>query len=145
MKKTKTATFILNKENPKIEFNMISKDSYLLIKTIFLDSTVVEPQTNWSSFLSTINLEAELYYVVYVDPQGRFIDDRNIQLPINILPDINQIQPVFMLNKLIQNETLTIGYSDEKCYQTLKLELLDCNKLDENYTLCFDVELYDIS
>ena len=134
----------LNKENPEIVFKLNSKDSYLLIRTIF-----VTPQKNfeneWTNFISKVKLTAELRYVVYVDPEGRFIDERKKQLPIHFLPDLNQIQPVFHLNTLIKNETFSLGINPEqKFYQTLKLELQDVENLDEDYTLEFNIDKFNI-
>jgi hypothetical protein len=86
-----------------------------------------------------------LRYVVFDDPQGRFIDERRKQFPIHLMTDPYQDQPVFQLKKLIKNETFTLGINKErKFYRTLKLELQDVMNLDEDYTLEFNIEKFNI-
>ena len=130
----------LNKENPELEFKLNSEDSYLLIHSAFVTSQK-NFENEWANFISKVKLTAELRYVVFVDPEGRFIDDRKKQFPIHLLTDPYQVQPVFQLNKLIKNETLTLGINPErKFYRTLKLELQDVENLDEDYSLEFNIE-----
>jgi hypothetical protein len=134
----------LNKENPKIEFILNSKDSYLSIHSVFVTSHK-HFENEWANFISKVKLTAELRYVVFVDPEGRFIDDRKKQFPIHIISDLYQVQPVFHLNTLIKNETFTVGINPErKFYRTLKLELLDVENLDEDYSLEFNIEKFNI-
>ena len=134
----------LNKENPEIEFKLNSKDSYLLIHSVFVTSQK-NFENEWTNFISKVKLIAELRYVVFVDPEGRFIDDRKKQFPIHLLTDPYQVQPIFQLNKLIKNETLTLGINPErKFYRTLKLELQDVENLDEDYSLEFNIEKFNI-
>ena len=134
----------LNKENPEMEFKMYSKDSYLLIHSVFVTSQK-NFENEWTNFISKVKLTAELKYVVFDDQQGRFIDERKNQFPIHFIPDLYQIQPVFHLNTLIKNEIFTVGINPErKFYRTLKLELLDVENLDEDYTLEFNIEKFNI-
>ena len=134
----------LNKENPELEFKLNSKDSYLLIHSVFVTSQK-NFENEWSNFISKVKLTAELRYVVYVDPEGRFIEDSKKQFPIHFIPDLYQVQPVFYLNTLIKNETFYVGINPErKFYRTLKLELQDVENLDEDYTLEFNIEKYNI-
>ena len=134
----------LNKENPKIEFILNSKDSYLSIHSVFVTSHK-HFENEWANFISKVKLTAELRYVVFVDPEGRFIDDRKKQFPIHFTSDLYQVQPVFYLNTLIKNETFTVGINPErKFYRTLKLELLDVENLDEDYSLEFNIEKFNI-
>jgi hypothetical protein len=134
----------LNKENPEIEFKLKSNDSYLLIHSIFIRSQK-NFENEWTNFILKVKLTAELRYVVFVDPEGRFIDDRKKQYPIHLLVDTYQVQPIFQLNKLIKNETIKIGINtDLKFYRTLKLELKDYEYLDSNHTLEFNIEKFKI-
>ena len=134
----------LNKENPEIEFKLNSKDSYLLIHS-FLVRSQKNFENEWTNFISKVKLTAELRYVVFVEPEGRFIDDRKKQFPIHFIPDLYQVQPVFQLNTLIKNETFTLGVNPEqKFYRTLKLELQDIESLDEGYSLEFNIEKFNI-
>ena len=134
----------LNKENPLKEFTLTAEDSQLLIQSIYV-TTKANTETQWNNFTSKVKLIAELKYVVFDDTEGRFIDERKVQFPIYLLTDTYQDQPFFHLNKLIQNETFTLGIKPErKFYNTLKLELIDDENLDENYTLKFKFEKFKI-
>ena len=83
--------------------------------------------------------------VVFVDPEGRFIDDRKKQFPIHFIPDLYQVPPVFHLNTLIKNETFTLGINPERnFYKTLKIELQNIENLDEDYILEFNIEKFKI-
>jgi hypothetical protein len=135
----------LNKENPVIQFKLNSENSYLLIQSIFVTSQK-SFETEWQNFISNVKLIAELSYVVFIDQEGQFMDDRNKQFPIHLIPDLNQVQPVFHLNTLIKNETFTLGVnSEQKFYRTLKLELQDVENLDEDYSLAFNIEKFNIN
>ena len=134
----------LNKENPELEFKLNSEDSSLLIHSAFVKSQK-NFENEWTNFISRVKLTAELKYVVFDDQQGCFIDERKNQFPIHLLVDPYQVQPVFHLNTLIKNETFTVGINPErKFYRTLKLELQDVENLDENYTLEFSIEKFNI-
>jgi hypothetical protein len=134
----------LNKENPEMEFKLKSNDSYLLIQSVSV-TCQKNFENEWPNFISKVKLTAELRYVVFVDPEGRFIDDRKKQFPIHFIPDLYQVQPVFYLNTLIKNETFTLGINPEqKFYRTLKLELQELENLDEDYTLEFNIEKFNI-
>ena len=134
----------LNKENPKLEFKLNSEDSSLLIHSAFVTSQK-NFENEWTIFISKVKLTAELKYVVFNAQQGCFIDERKNQFPIHLLVDPYQVQPVFHLNTLIKNEIFTLGINPErKFYRTLKLELQDVENLDEDCTLEFNIEKYNI-
>jgi hypothetical protein len=134
----------LNKENPEMEFKWNSKDSYLLIYSVFVTSKK-NFKNEWTNFISKVKLTAELRYDVFDEQQGCFIDERRKQFPIHLVTDPFQAQPLFQLNKLIKNETFTLGINlEQKFYQTLKLDLQDVENLDEDYTLEFNIEKFNI-
>ena len=127
-----------------MEFKLNSKDSYLLIHSVFVTSQK-NFENEWTNFISKVKLTAELRYVVFDDQQGRFIDERRKQFPIHLMVDSYQVQPIFQLNKLIKNETFTKGINPNlKFYGELKLELQDVENLDEDYTLEFNIEKFNI-
>lgn len=127
-----------------MEFKLNSENSYLLIQSIFVTSQK-SFETDWKNFISKVKLIAELSYVVFIDQEGRFMDDRKKQFPIHFIPDLYQVQPVFHLNTLIKNETFTLGVnSEQKFYRTLKLELQDVENLNGDYTLAFNIEKFNI-
>jgi len=134
----------LNKSNPEIEFKLNSEDSYLMIHSVSVTSQK-NFQNEWTNFISQVKLTAELKYVVFDDQQGCFIDERKNQFPIHLLVDPYQVQPVFQLNKLIKNETFTLGINPErKFYRTLKLALLDAENLNEDHSLEFNIEKFNL-
>jgi hypothetical protein len=140
----KLEKIILNKENPRIVFKLNAEDSYLFIHSVFV-STHNLVKNEWNNFLSKVKLTAELRYIVFEDPKGRFIDERKKLFPISFIPDLQQVQPVFHLNTLIKNENFTVGINPElKSYQTLKLELQDFEHLDENYNLEFNIDIFNL-
>lgn len=127
-----------------MEFQLNSEDSCLLIQSAYVTSSK-NIENQWRHFISKVKLIAGLKYVVFVDQEGRFIDERKEQFPIHLLTDLYQVQPVFQLNKLIQNQTFTLGVNPvRKFYNVLKLELRDVENLDENYTLEFTIEKFKI-
>ena len=134
----------LNKENPELEFKLNSEDSSLLIHSAFVTSQK-NFENEWTNFISKVKLTAELKYVVFNAQQGCFIDERKNQFPIHLLVDPYQVQPVFHLNTLIKNEIFTLGINPErKFYRILKLELQDVENLDEDYSLEFNIEKFNI-
>ena len=127
-----------------MEFKWNSKDSYLLIYSVFVTSKK-NFKNEWTNFISKVKLTAELRYDVFDEQQGCFIDERRKQFPIHLVTDPFQAQPLFQLNKLIKNETFTLGINlEQKFYQTLKLDLQDVENLDEDYTLEFNIEKFNI-
>ena len=127
-----------------MEFILNSKDSYLLIHSVFVTSQK-NFENEWTNFISKVKLTAELRYVVFDDQQGRFIDERRKQFPIHLMVDPYQVQPIFHLNTLIRNETFTKGINpDLKFYSILKLELQDIENLDEDYNLEFNIEKFNL-
>jgi hypothetical protein len=135
---------ILNKENPEMEFKLNSKDSYLLIHSVVV-TCQKKFEKEWTNFISKVILAAILRYDVFDDQQERFIDERSKQFPIHLPTDPYQVQSVFYLNTLIKNETFTLGVNPEqKFYRTLKLELQDVEILDEDYSLEFKIEKFNI-
>lgn len=115
-----------------------------MIHSVFVTSPK-NSKNEWSDFISKVKLIAELRYVVFVDPEGRFTNDRKFQFPIHLLADPYQVQPIFQLNQLIKNETFTIGINPERKFcQTMKLELIDFDKLNDDYTLELNIEKFNI-
>ena len=134
----------LNKENPTIEFNLTAEDSYLLIKSVCI-TTNNDFSNHWANFISKVQLSAELRYFAFIDSEGRFIDERKKQFPIHLMSDPHQDQPIFQLDKLIKNETFTLGINPErKFYRILKLELQDVEYLNEDYSLEFNIEKFNM-
>ncbi|MEY4110537.1 MAG: hypothetical protein RLZZ46_892 [Bacteroidota bacterium] len=134
----------LNKEIPEIEFKLNSEDSYLLIHNVVVNSEN-NTKKGWKNFISTVKLSTELSYLVFDDAQQRFIDERKNQFPISLLVDPYQLQPIFQLNKLIRNETFTIGINpDIMFYRTLKIEIKNSESIDSDHTLVFNIEKFKL-
>ena len=134
----------LNKENPVMEFTLNAEDSHLLIQSVCVTSKT-NTGSQWTDFISKIQLIAQLKYVVFDVPEVRFIDERNEQFPIHLIIDPYQVQPIFHLNKVIKNETFTLGINPErKFYNILKLAVQGIEYLDEDYNLAFNIEKFKI-
>lgn len=137
--------FTLNNNNPEIEFDLNSEESYLLLKSVCVIPN--KDYINQSEDLITkFELTAEFKYIVYDDPEGRYVDDITKELPIQFSIDLNQLQPFVDLNELIQNETIIFGrYPKGKPYQKLKLKLNDFDGLNNDYSLQFYIEKFKIN
>lgn len=136
------ATFSLDRENSTIEFQLNSIESYLHIDTITL-TNFGSIGNEWINILPKLTLTAELKYMVYADSNIYLPDTRSVCIPITIDP--NQWQPVFKINRTIQNQLLTIGINPEKkCYSTLKLELKETATIYEKYKLKFEVKMHKV-
>ena len=135
----------LNKENPEIELQLTSELSYILIQSVSVTS-LKNGENQWTNFIAKVKLTAELKYVVFVDSEKRFVDERKEQFPIHLLINPYQVEPVFQLNKLIRNEVFTLGINPErKFYNMVKLKLNYVENLYENYTLTFNIEKFRIN
>ena len=118
-------SFTLDRKNKIKEFELHSKDSYLLIKSV---SVLLEDNNNigWIQLLPIIQLQAELKYNVYKDNNDRFSDERMKQFPIDLILDIHQTEPVFNINEQIKNDIFYIGLNDEeKHYSNIKIEVIE--------------------
>lgn len=134
-------SFTLDRNNKIKEFGLNSKNSYLLIKSV---SLLLEKNSNlsWTQLIPTIQLKAELRYIVYKDNLDRFSDERMKQQPIHLIVDVNQTQPIFNINQQLRNDILKIGWnSDDKFYSTIKIELIEDYEITENYSLEFIYEM----
>ena len=137
--------FTLNNDNPEIEFDLNSEESYILLKSVCLI-----PNKNFinqsEDLITKFELTAELTYIIYKDPEGRFIDDIKMEFPIQFSIDLNQLQPFVNLNQLIKNEIVIFGrYPKGKPYQKLNLKLNNINELIDKYTLQFYFEKFKIN
>ena len=127
-----------------MEFTLNAEDSHLLIQSIYLTSKN-DKGRKWTNFISKIQLTAELKYVVFDVLEVRFIDERKEQFPIHLLIDPFEDRPVFHVNKLIKNDSFTLGIETErKFYNILKLAVQNTEHLDDDYNLKFNVEKFKI-
>jgi hypothetical protein len=134
------STFSIDSKNSTIEFHLNSVNSYLHINTITL-ANLGSIGNEWTNILPKLELKADLKYLVYADSKDIHTDIRSFCIPITIDPI--QSQPVFKINRIIENQLLTIGINPEKkCYSTLKLELKETAIISEKYELRFEVNLY---
>ena len=135
-------SFSLNKSNPSIVFSLKGSDSTLHIKQIALITTD-ELMNDLSSVISSFELRYELKYIVYVDPAGRFIDERTKSAPITITVDPYQKEPIFDIDQKIKNETFTLGINpNQKWYQTLKIEFNQLKPIEQEFEFKFFIELH---
>ena len=136
--------FILDNINTSKLLKLNALDSYIIIKSVAI--LINEPECkDWSNIVSSLSLSAELKYVVYIDPEGRFVDERIKQFPIHLVSVSEQNQSLFNfnINQRIDNEALTLGMNPvKKFYTSLKLELMEVQKINIPYALQFTFEKY---
>ncbi len=135
--------FILTKFTNQKDFKFMSAESSIRIlrATLSLEEDTV---FNWIELISKLSLNVELKYVVYKDPDGRFVEDRKIEIPINLTLNTDHLHPVFDINQVIKNETFTIGlHTERKFYTDLKFQLTENSYVEENYSLLVEVEITD--
>lgn len=124
---------VLNCTNNSIEFKLNSVNSYILIKSV---AFIVDEGVKWEQLIPMILLRIKLTCFIYKDTKKRFIDERINQFYIPIVPDINQKHPIFNIDKLIKNENLKIGINENtKHFSTLKIDLIETNKINEKYSI----------
>lgn len=135
-------TFSLDNTNAQISFKLNAIESYIHIYTIAL-ITFGSTNKEWINIYPKLELTAELKYFVYADSNDIQIDIRSFSIPITIDPA--QSQPIFNINRTIQNESFTIGNNPEKkSYSTLKLELKETEAISEKYELRLEVKMHKV-
>ena len=135
-------TFSLDSKNSQISFKLNAIESYIHINTIAL-ITFGSTNNEWINIYPKLELTAELKYFVYTDSNDKQIDIRSFSIPITIDPA--QSQPIFNINRTIQNESFTIGNNPEKkSYSTLKLELKETGAISEKYELRLEVKMHKV-
>jgi len=135
-------TFSLDNTNAQISFKLNAIDSYIHINTIAL-ITFGSTNKEWIKILPKLELTAELKYFVCADSNDIPIDIRSFSIPIKIDPV--QFQPIFNINRIIQNESFTIGNNPEKrSYSILKLELKETGTISEKYEIRLEVKMHKV-
>ncbi len=125
-----------------MEFTLNAEDSHLLIQSVCVSSKT-NTGNQWTNFISKIQLTAELKHFVLDILEVRFSDEKKEQFPIHLIIDPYQVQPVFYLNKVIKNESFTLGIDPErKFYNILKLAVQNTEHLDDDYNLEFNIEKF---
>lgn len=132
--------FILNNQQSKIQFKFETVDSYLIINSI----SATHPEMYkldplWSEIISKLYLEIELKYIIA--KSENFVDERIKSFPIKIIVDLNQFQPKFSIDKIINTELISIGSTRDKFYNELNIKLCgieNSEKVPELEIFCND-------
>ena len=125
----------LNKQQNYFEIEIDSEKTVFNIKTVSINSN-----ENWVKIVSKINLEAILFYQVYIDLNKAINDLRELTIPIDLKINPFQKNPIFQLNQKIRNEAFKIGWDTElKFYKTFKI--IFQNSLDFNFSIEIDLEI----
>jgi hypothetical protein len=136
-------TIILNKENPTAAFNLASKESHLLIKSILLHCPE-SFRNHCAEQMTKHEIIAELNYIVYVEEHGRFMDQRTKEIPILIPAELNNLKQEINIDQHIQNEILHIGKNQNaKFYESLTLTLMNSSELNADCRFLFQIEVDD--
>lgn len=123
---TSSEFFELNREYPFKQFEFCSADFKLNILSVKL---LVDSQIEWQRLLSKFQIR------VYV-----LCRDLEYSGPIHLFIDPNNIEPLFLVNKLIDKNVFERGIPlDSLSNIFVKIELRENQTIDEPFTLRFEV------
>ena len=118
--------FALSKEKPFKQFEFSSADFKLNIVSVKL---LVDSHVEWQCLLSKFQLW------VYV-----LCQDLEYSGPIHLFIDPNNIEPLFLVNKLIDKNVFERGISLDSLNNIIvKIELIENQEIIEPFTLCLEV------
>jgi hypothetical protein len=118
--------FELNNENPFKQFEFTSADFKLNIVSVQL---MVDSQIDWQLLLSKFEVW------VYV-----LCQDLAYSVPIHLFIDPNNIEPLFLINKLVDRHVFESDISlDSLSKIIVKIELIENQEIIEPFTLCLEV------
>ena len=118
--------FELNNENPFKQFEFTSADFKLNIVSVQL---MVDSQIDWQLLLSKFEVW------VYV-----LCQDLEYSGPIHLFIDPNNIEPLFLVNKLIDKNVFERGISLDSLNNIIvKIELIENQEIIEPFALCLEV------
>jgi hypothetical protein len=118
--------FELNNENPFKQFEFTSADFKLNIVSVKL---LVDSHVEWQRLLSKFQIW------VYV-----LCQDLEYSGPIHLFIDPNNIEPLFLVNKLIDKHVFESGISlDSLSKIIVKIELRENQTIIEPFALCLEV------
>jgi hypothetical protein len=118
--------FELSKEKPFKQFEFSSADFKLNIVSVKL---LVDSHVEWQCLLSKFQIW------VYV-----LCQDLEYSGPIHLFIDPNNIEPLFLVNKLIDKHVFERGISlDSLSNIIVKIELIENQEIIEPFALCLEV------
>jgi len=118
--------FELNKENPFKQFEFSSADFKLNILSVKL---LVDSHVEWQRLLSKFQIR------VYV-----LCQDLEYSGPIHLFIDSNNIEPLFLVNKLINKHVFESSIQlDSLSNIIVKIELIENQTIVEPFALRFEV------
>lgn len=118
--------FELNNENPFKQFEFTSADFKLNIVSVQL---MVDSQIDWQLLLSKFEVWV---YVLF--------QDLAYSVPIHLFIDPNNIEPLFLINKLVDRHVFESDISlDSLSKIIVKIELIENQEIIEPFTLCLEV------
>jgi len=118
--------FALSKEKPFKQFEFSSADFKLNIVSVKL---LVDSHVEWQCLLSKFQIW------VYV-----LCQDLEYSGPIHLFIDPNNIEPLFLINKLVDRHVFESDISlDSLSKIIVKIELIENQEIIEPFTLCLEV------
>ena len=118
--------FALSKEKPFKQFEFSSADFKLNIVSVKL---LVDSHVEWQCLLSKFQIW------VYV-----LCQDLEYSGPIHLFIDPNNIEPLFLVNKLIDKNVFERGISLDSLNNIIvKIELIENQEIIEPFALCLEV------
>ena len=129
-------TFILNKKSSSQTFHFTSTEFHLFISKV---SLVVESENNnWQQIIP--KLAVKLYVNYQIIDATSIEREEELSFPIYLFIDPNHVQPVFELNKLVDQQIFKSEFDNEKISTIdIKIELMELQEINELYYLNFEI------
>jgi len=133
---TASESFILSKESSLKIFHFTSTEFHLYI--IKANLVVELENSNWQQIIPKLALKL---YVNYQITDATSIERaEELSFPIYLFIDPNHVQPVFELNKLVDNQIFEHHFDNEKISNiNVKIELMELQEINEVYYLKFEI------
>jgi hypothetical protein len=133
---TASESFILNKESSSKTFHFTSTEFHLYI--IKVNLVVESENSNWQQIIP--KLAVKLYVNYQITDATSIEQAEELSFPIYLFIDPNHVQPVFELNKLVDNQIFEHHFDNEKISNIdVKIELMELQEINEVYYLKFEI------
>ena len=133
---TASESFILSKESSSKIFHFTSTEFHLYI---IKASLVVELEnSNWQQIIPKLAVKLSVHYQITDATSIERAEE--LSFPIYLFIDPNHVQPVFELNKLVDNQIFERHFDNEKISNIdVKIELMELQEINEVYYLMFEI------
>jgi hypothetical protein len=129
-------SFMLSKECSSKTFHFTYTEFHLYI--IKVNLVVESENSNWQQIIP--KLAVKLYVHYQITDATSIERAEELSFPIYLFIDPNHVQPVFQLNKLVDNQIFGGDFDFEKISNIdVKIELMELQEINELYYLKFEI------